>query len=758
MPLLSEQNRRLRNIVIIAALLALTGVASVFDFGLGAPELPVASHIVVVALINVNLIVFLLLLVLLLRNLVKLWFERRERVIGSRFKAKLVLAFLSLAVVPGVLLFLIASNFITRSIEGWFKPQVERPLAQALNVAQTYYQQLETTSLRHARHLARVIERDGLLGEDRRPALAAFLAEQQDALGIASVTVIAEGSAPPVAHAHDPVIADLADGTVGDTPLRRGLEGHEVTTVRELASGDMVEAAAPVWAPGTGDPRPVAAVVVGIHVAERLEAKVRGISQAFQEYKQMKLLKAPIKGIYILMFLLLTLIVVFSFTWFGLALARGITGPIAQLAEGTREVAAGNLGYRVEAQADDEIGVLVDSFNRMTADLASSKRRLEEAYLDLQDKHTELEDRRRYMETVLETITTGVVSLDPLGRITTMNRAAAAMFELAETAAGGRLVEEVFAGPDVRDVVTLVQRTRRPRAPAAGRPGRLAAEAGGHPVLQRELHLRRGGRARSLLASATALRGPDGEYAGTVLVFDDLTELLRAQRMAAWREVAQRIAHEIKNPLTPIQLSAQRLRRRLGRSAGDEALVAECTETIIQEVDGLRRLVDEFSRFARMPALAPRPTDLRPVVDAVATLYRDAHPGLALLTQHDPDLPLLAVDPDHIKRAVLNLVDNAVHAVAGAGTVTVETAHLPEAGCVRVVVADTGPGIGAEDRERLFLPYFSTKVAGMGLGLPIVQEIVAEHGGTIRVEDNVPRGSRFVIELPLARTPVAVEA
>jgi len=234
-----------------------------------------------------------------------------------------------------------------------------------------------------------------------------------------------------------------------------------------------------------------------------------------------------------------------------------------------------------------------------------------------------------------------------------------------------------------------------------------------------------------------------------------------AQRLAAWREVAQRIAHEIKNPLTPIQLSAQRLRRRLARDPGqDQRLVIECTETISKEVDGLKRLVDEFSRFARMPALAPRPTDVRPLVEGVAALYRESHPTLRLVTRYPEAIPLLEVDPDHIKRAILNLVDNAVAAVGGAGNVEVEVRAPADGGGVQLVVTDDGPGISAEDKEKLFLPYFSTKVNGMGLGLPIVYEIVAEHGGAIRVEDNVPRGSRFILDLPVARattTPVAAQ-
>jgi two-component system nitrogen regulation sensor histidine kinase NtrY len=743
MPLLSDQDRRKRNLVIIAAFLLLLGGVTAFDLGIFAPELPVASNIVIFALFNLNLIVLLLLVLLLCRNLVKLWLERRQNVIGARFKAKLVLAFLLLSLAPAGLIFVIASNFINKSIEGWFKPQVERPLDQALSVAQTYYSTLERTALRHAQHVARIIDRDGLLGDARREALTAFLVEQQELLSISALTVL-DAAGQELVHVRDPILSDLPIRDHGESELRRGLSGQETTAVRELSNGDLIEAIAPIWSSRDGARRIVGAVVIGSHVTERLEQRVRGISQAFLEYKQLKLLKNPIKGIYILLFLLMTLIVVFSFTWFALHLARGITGPIEQLAEGTREVAAGNLAYKVQTRGDDEIGTLVESFNRMTDDLAESKRRLEEAYIDLQDKHTELEDRRRYIETVLEAITSGVVSFDALGRVTTLNRAAGRMLGVGESASVGRLLEEVFPVSEAREIVNLVHRARRPR--------------GGSAAV--ELQLRRGGATLSLLAAATALPGENGEYAGAVVVFDDLTELLKAQRLAAWREVAQRIAHEIKNPLTPIQLSAQRLRRRLGgRDADERRLVAECTETIVQEVDGLRRLVDEFSRFARMPAFVPRPTDVRPLVDAVVALYRESHPGLALTTRHADDLPLCQVDPDHVKRAVLNLVDNAVGAVGvGGGEVLVETRLASDGGRVRLVVSDTGPGIPLEDRDKLFLPHFSTKVAGMGLGLPIVSEIATEHGGTVVLEDNEPRGSRFTLELPLARTPAPVEA
>ena len=732
-----EQEKRKRNLLIITGILVLLVVATVFEVGIRAPQIPFASNLIVFFLFNLNLIVFLLLLVLLFRNLVKLSFERRQKIIGSRFKAKLVLTFLALALVPGILIFLIASNFITTSIEGWFKPQVERPLDQAMEVAQTYYQGLEGTALRHGRYMAKVIERDGLLTESKRESLAGYLAEQQDRLGVAAITIFnREGQ--ELVHVKNPVLAKVPTREANSEHVKQALGGQEITTVHELDNGDMIQAMVPIR--DGADSSVVGAMVVAIHVPQRLEARLRNISQAFQEYKQLRLLKNPIKGIYILLFLLMTLIIVFSATWFGLYLARGITEPIQMLAEGTREVAAGNLRYKVEVRADDEIGILVDSFNRMTGDLAASQSKLEETYRDLQAKHSEVEERRRYTETVLEAVATGVVSLDPEGRVTTINGAAERLLGLDAATVQGRSAFRVFRSPEYVEIDALIQRMGRVR----------------EGMLDREVHLRRDGQAVALLASATALRAPDGGYVGMVLAFDDLTELLKAQRLAAWREVAQRIAHEIKNPLTPIQLSAQRLRRRLAsdRSPDEKRLLEEATGTIIQEVEGLRQLVDEFSRFARMPALTPKPTDLARLLEGVVVLYRESHPSLAIRAAFSTDLPPVEVDPDQIKRAVLNLVDNAVEAVSGAGEVVVQTEWLAEAQRVRIVVADDGPGIPPDDRERLFVPYFSTKATGMGLGLPIVHQIVSDHGGSIRVEDNLPHGSRFVIELPVGR-PVA---
>jgi len=320
------------------------------------------------------------------------------------------------------------------------------------------------------------------------------------------------------------------------------------------------------------------------------------------------------------------------------------------------------------------------------------------------------------------------------GVVTTVNRAAARMLGLQPEDVVGRPYAVAFAAPPYADLVALMQRIDRLREGS----------------LERELQVPREGKSLTLLASLTALQGPEQEYLGIVLVFDDLTELLDAQRLAAWREVAQRIAHEIKNPLTPIQLSAQRLRRRLGgRLPDDGGILEECTGTIIGEVEGLRRLVDEFSRFARMPSLAPKAIDLHRLLDGVIALYSETHPTVALRSDFAHDVPVVEADGDQLKRALLNLIDNAVE--AGASEVIVATGFNRVAGRLQIVVADNGPGVLADVREKVFLPYFSTKATGMGLGLPIVHQIVTDHGGHIRVDDNPPRGSRFIIDLPVIR-------
>jgi two-component system nitrogen regulation sensor histidine kinase NtrY len=429
---------------------------------------------------------------------------------------------------------------------------------------------------------------------------------------------------------------------------------------------------------------------------------------------------------------MVTLFILVGSTWLGLYLAKRITRPVQALSEAAREIGAGHYDHRIQTEAADEFGAMVDSFNAMAAEVASSRRRLERASLDLERKHREGEGRRRYIEAVLERIATGVMSIDRSGRIGTVNSAAMRLLELGTDAVGQPAVD-VFARPDLAPVADLLDQSARARTESVAQ----------------EIALIHEGRERHLAAVATRVEVADGGFDGTVLVVDDVTPLIRAQKVAAWREVARRLAHEIKNPLTPIQLSAERLRRKL--TALDpplQDLVNECTSTIVAEVESLKGLVDEFSQFARMPAPRAVPTDLATLLTETLALYDGLFADVRFERRDDADVADVRVDPEQLKRVVINLVDNAIEAMNRRGTIVVETVRDRAAGFVRIVVADDGPGIPSAEREKLFLPYYSTKGRGSGLGLAIVRRIVAEHGGSIDVADNVPRGTRFTIELP----------
>jgi two-component system nitrogen regulation sensor histidine kinase NtrY len=592
-------------------------------------------------------------------------------------------------------------------------------LTGALQVAHRLYQDAADDALVVGDQVAREVERRALLAPPRRAELNTALSSARDTLRVDGIDVVSP--AGPVAAAHGGRIA--ARGV----PLpRRDLrtlfaEGQDFARTVRGGRGDIVIGGVPVRDPEGGV---VAAVVVARFIPRDVALPVRRIARAVDEYGQLKVLKQPIRGGYTVTFLLVTLVVLFSATWFGFHFAKGITVPIQRLGEGMREVAQGNLDYRAPLGGDEEIATLVTSFNRMTAELKTI--------------HGALEERHRYIESILENITAGVVSFDPDGRVATVNPAAASMLAIAPATARGRHWREVFAPSSLQPVAELIERMQQ----------------SGRERLEQQLTLATAARPLSAFATVTALSDERGASLGLILFLEDVTFLLRVERMEAWREVARRIAHEIKNPLTPIQLSAQRLRKLYGAAlhGQDAALLDECTRTISTQVDQLKRLVNEFSTFARLPAVELAPGDLRAVVDEALVLYREAHREVTFHCQVAADLPLVDIDPDAIKRAVINLLDNAVHAcrdAPGGGVVEVALAHDASVGAVRLEVADNGTGLTPEVQARMFEPYFSTKTDGTGLGLTIVSAIVADHQAYIRVRDNAPHGVRVVIEFPL---------
>ncbi len=690
-----------------------------------------SETVTVFSLINVNILLLLLLLFLTLRNLAKLAFERRQGVLGARLKTKLVLAFLAMTVIPTALLYLASAGFLARSIDSWFSGRVEGALRQSLEVARTYYRVEEERVLLEARQTAEILEERGDEGE--LEALEEVLSAQASERRLGAITVFSSrGEVLTVAT--NPQLSLPEFPTAESPDVREALAGRESASLSPASAGNFIRGAAPVFGPDGG--KVWGAVVVDGYVPGRTLERLQEITAGYEEYRQLEVLKAPIKQSYMFPLLLVALLIVFAAIWFGFYLARGITGPIQELAEATQRIAGGDLDFQLEVTSSDEVGTLVDSFNRMTRDLRASKAAVEETQQTLRGANEELEQRRRYMEIVLGRVTAGVVSTDRSGSIATMNEAAREMLGLAEGALG-RSYRRVLPPQAERVVTELLQDLGRSRQDS----------------IQRQVLLDIGGLRRTVMVNLTTLRDDEGVALGTVAVFDDLTELVRAQRAQAWQEVARRIAHEIKNPLTPIHLSAQRLRRRYAAllEEADGDVLDDATRTIVAQVEGLKRLVDEFSRYAKMPESRPTPVELNPIVEEVVTLYRRAHGQIQFDVHLASGLPILSLDSAQMKRALVNLLDNAAAAVDGSphGRIEVHSEYDPHKQAVRLVVADNGVGLTPEVRERLFEPYFSTKKGGTGLGLAIVKSIVGDHRGTIRVADNHPQGTRMVLELPL---------
>ena len=732
--------RRRREIILIFLLLGIVWLLFFFQTHVSqlTDQIPVASNILVISLIGFNIILLLLLVFLILRNVVKLVFERKKKVLGAKLKTKLVLAFITLTLVPTMVLFFIAIHFITSSIENWFSIQVEGSLQESLVVAQVYYQDQAGNALYHARHMSQAVTQQRMLDKGNQELLAGYLRAKQAEYNLGAVELSSPQFTSPLLI-RSPNLASVTFPPLESKVLQEAIRGKEATKIQSVGQGDLIRGLVPIFSPQ--NPREVIGVLVAVYfVPQSLVSRVTQISTAFEDYKQLSALKNPIKFSYLVTLSLVTLLIVFSATWFGLFLAKGITEPVQKLVEGTQKIVKGNLDFAIPKSSGDEIGTLVDSFNQMTRDLKSSKSQVEKAHTDLSKSNLELEQRRRYMEVVLRNVGTGVISLDSTGRIRTINRSAEKILGIEAVQVVGKAYTDLLQGEYLRLADELVRAVNR---------------AENHSIT-RQIKLRVRIDMLTLLVKMAILRDEEERYLGMVVVVDDLTQLQKAQRAEAWREVARRIAHEIKNPLTPIQLSAQRLRKRyLNQFGQDGVIFDECTKTIITQVEELKNLVNEFSSFARMPAANPTPNPLNDIIREAMVLYEEGHKHIRFEFRPDDRIPVFNLDKEQIKRVMVNLLNNAVAAVDavagkdGGGQILIESQLDPLMNLVRIEVADNGCGVAPEDKPLLFEPYFSTKPSGTGLGLAIVNTIISDHHGYIRVKDNLPRGSRFIIELPI---------
>ena len=717
---LSPDARRRRNELIIIGIISiliiiLTTIEMKFPQVEG--KIPVANNIIIFSLININIILILLLIFLVIRNLVKLIFERKRRVLGARLRTKLVVAFISLSLVPTILLFFVAAGFITNSVEHWFSAQVEQSLQGSLEVAQTYYRDFANKVVSAAQQVSKSLSERGInKGSKELNLLREHLEAKRKEYYLSTLGVFWKGEENRIGVEDatlKPVFVQLPKDL-----LDAGLSGKEVSRILPVGEGEMITGVAPIFnVSGGGE---VAGIVVASHfIPKSLTAKMREISQAFVEYKHLKILKNPIKFSYMMALLMVTLLIVFFATWVGFHLAKDITVPIKDLAEATTRIASGDLNFRIQMKAADEIGMLVQSFNQMTGDLQVSR--------------SELEQRKKYMETVLKNVSAGVISIDERGNVSTINTSAEQMLEIKGEAVLEKDFSEVLPKEYVGQVERLLNELKYARKDS----------------IERQVVVNLEGKSLSLLINLTTLKDEEGKSLGIVAVFDDLTQLIKAQRMAAWREVARRIAHEIKNPLTPIQLSAQRLRKRyLEKLEPDGTVFDDCTRTIVKQVEELKGMVNEFSNFARMPASQPTPNHLNEIIEETLALFQGFQKQVHFEFLPN-ELPVLNVDRDQMKRVMINLIKNSLAAIENGGEIRIQTSYNPKLQTVHLEVSDNGCGIPDEDKERIFEPYVSTRKSGTGLGLTIVNAIISDHNGYIRVRDNKPKGTTFLIELPV---------
>ena len=679
------------------------------------------ARVIVVLLFNIDVVLAVLLLYVLLRSVVKIYWNRTASGFGSGFQARLIGSFLLMVMIPSFLLFVVASGFLNTSVQRWFTFPVSASLRASSSVSRAYDREVRLDVLRTARSLA--MGAGGWPAESGR-SLSAFLSATRRRLALSGIELyrLREGKGGlPVRLARSLDINVRLLDPPGPA-LFAGLPPGGKVAVQKSGVGTLVRALVPVTLSPEGSPEP-AVLVVDHLVPERFSRTLAGLSRAYTDYRELRQFRNPIRQSYLLVFFMITIMIIFGAVWFGLYLARRITRPLLALEKATEEVARGNLSVRVPLTGEEEFGVLVESFNQMTSDLALSTETLQQTNL-------ELSHRREYMEKVLEHIGTGVFSLNREKIVTTFNRSAEEILAIPRSFVLGRPLGEVLH-PAFHAFDHWIDRV----VPS------------GELHVEEEVTVDADGSLQTYRMRYNRFEDPG---AGAVVVFDDVTTLQNAQKALAWREVAQRIAHEIKNPLTPIQLAAERLRRKFSDKAPDLPQVfEESIRTIVSEVAGIKHLVDEFSTYARLPESRLVRASLEPVLLESVVLYRSAHREVVFEVEIEPGLPDLLIDPKAIRRVFSNLFENAIEAMGGRGRIGVRVFADRERSHLRVEVADDGPGVPPEMADRIFLPYFSTREKGSGLGLAIVSRIVSEHRGGVFYAPGEHGGSVFTIDLPV---------
>jgi hypothetical protein len=685
-------------------------------------------------------LLLLLLLMLLLRNILKLYVGQTSSALGARLRTRMVLGATLIALTPAVFMFLFSFNLMNRSIDRWFSPNTSELREDSTRVVLELAQYVTD----NARVEAESISASGGLDQEL-PALQDELSSRRITLAGGFAVVygrdlrsLASFQAPPESSPASLLPWLPEENTPGAPASAVTLRGPLSTNLLSAAQRRdeaVFKVAGQEYALGLSASASGKVVVVALPMPKGLSQTVARIRTGADEYWQLFRSRNRIRTIFILLLLLITVFVFFSSVWLALFLSKQITRPVEALGDAMDEIATGKYNHRVPTLATGEMGDLVRAFNHMAADLEASRSLAETSSAQLTAANLAIEERRRELETIVETIPSGVVTLDATGAVLQSNRAFAALIGRREDISlAGERIEALLPAECWEDLAGVIRRGQRMGAAST------------------EIELQ--ARSRIIHAAVTSARLELAHrQQGTVLVIEDTTELLRAQRQLAWKEVAQRVAHEIKNPLTPIALSAERIGRHVDRRQTDSMqVIRKCSEVILGCVGTLRTLVDQFSALAQFPAPQPRVCDLNRVVEEALAMFAGRLQGMTVEWDLDPELPTVLADPEGVRRALANLIDNAAEAMQGSllRVLGLSSSLSEDGGSVEIVVSDTGHGLTDDIRERLFLPFYSTKNRGTGLGLSIAAKIVQEHGGSLRAEANSPKGARFLLRLPLS--------
>jgi two-component system nitrogen regulation sensor histidine kinase NtrY len=722
-----EQRKRRREILTVALLSLLVFFLTWFEIRILATskQLPFVHSIFFFGLVNFNIILLLLLIFLIFRNIVKVFVERRGKIFGSSLKAKLIAAFVAFSTVPTLLMFIISVFYINSSFDKWFSVKMVGVLKSSLEVTNAYYVDAKNKNYHFAHQIAARVQKQSStkdiqksLSQARRDYALDAVEYYPSLFGSRIYAFAEDDNIPPI----PPVSLEF---------LQKGVKAHgEASTIHQFGEGNLVRVIVPVK---EGEDR--GAIVVSSFVPMSLISRMNDVGAAYEEFREINPLEYPLKSIYMIILFLITFVILLAATWFGFYLAKQIAVPLIQLGKATLKVAGGDYTQQLTTNSgSEEISLLITSFNKMTENLEASEKEVNEANLNLQKTLQDLDEHNRYIEVVLGNVSTGVISVGKDGYITTINRHAADLLQLDPNKYLGRPVRELLTLEYFRTFSELLKTMQD------------------HKIenIQKEFHVNVQGQSIPLQMNLSILKDEKGYEIGKILVFDDMSPIVNAQRAAAWTEVARRIAHEIKNPLTPIKLSAERLQRKFGAQVTDPAF-GECTQMIIRQVDDLKKMVNEFSQFARLPQSKPIIGQLNQVIDESLMIFKQAHPQVRFEFNSDEKLPDFKFDPDQIRRVFVNLIDNSVAALSKESQpiITVTTRYDSDLKIVRLTVTDNGEGIPVSERSRIFEPYYSTKEGGTGLGLPIVKRIIEDHNGFIRATANEPKGTKMLMELPV---------